>query len=97
LTVVELLIAPTFTSFVANLAPEELRGRYMSAYWVSWSVSRGIGPALAGQVYDAVAPVAIWYMGGAWNLLAAAIFSSLAPAFRRRKLAKIQPKLAKIP
>jgi MFS family permease len=97
LTVGELLIAPTFTSFVANLAPEELRGRYMSAYWVSWSVSRGIGPALAGQVYDAVAPVAIWYMGGAWNLLAAAIFSSLAPAFRRRKLAKIQPKLAKIP
>jgi MFS family permease len=97
LTVGELLIAPTFTSFVANLAPEELRGRYMSAYWVSWSFSRGIGPALAGQVYDAFSPVAIWYMGGAWNLLAAAVFASLAPAYRRRKLAQRRPEPAKKP
>jgi dipeptide/tripeptide permease len=97
LTIGELLIAPTFISFVVNLAPEELRGRYMSAYWVSWSVSRGIGPALAGQVYDAFSPVAIWYMGGAWNLLAAVIFASLAPAYRRRKLAESQVEPAKIP
>jgi predicted MFS family arabinose efflux permease len=97
LTVGELLIAPTFTSFVANLAPEELRGRYMSAYWVSWSFSRGIGPALAGQVYDAFSPVAIWYMGGAWNLLAAAVFASLAPAYRRRKLAQRRSEPAKKP
>ena len=88
LTVGELLIAPTFISFAVNLAPEEMRGRYMSAYWVGWSVSRGIGPALAGQVYDAVSPTAIWYMGGMWNLLAAVIFASLAPGYRRRKAAK---------
>jgi MFS family permease len=88
LTVGELLIAPTFTSFAVNLAPKEMRGRYMSAYWVSWSVSRGIGPALAGQVYDAVSPTAIWYLGGMWNLLAAVIFASLAPFYQRRKMAK---------
>jgi len=93
LTIVELLIAPTFTSFAVNLAPEEIRGRYMSAYWVSWSVSRGIGPALAGQVYDAVSPRAIWYMGGMWNLLAAVIFASLAPSYRRRKQAQQQEKI----
>ena len=93
LTVGELLIAPTFISFAVNLAPQEMRGRYMSAYWVSWSVSRGVGPALAGQVYDAVSPRAIWYMGGLWNLLAAVIFASLAPAYQRRKLAERQEKI----
>jgi MFS family permease len=94
LTVGELLIAPTFTSFAVNLAPEELRGRYMSAYWVSWSVSRGIGPALAGQVYDLVSPTMIWYIGGLWNLIAATIFASLAPAYRRRKQLEMQEESA---
>jgi uncharacterized membrane protein len=51
-------------------------------------VSRWIGPALAGQVYDAVSPTAIWYLGGMWNLLAAVIFASLAPFYQRRKMAK---------
>jgi MFS family permease len=96
LTIGELLIAPTFISFAVNLAPEEMRGRYMSAYWVSWSVSRGIGPALAGQVYDSVAPSAIWYLGGMWNLLAAGIFASLAPAYRRSRRAKIPKKAVEL-
>ncbi len=85
LTVGELLIAPTFTSFAVNLAPPEMRGRYMSVYWIGWSFSRGVGPAIAGWTYEAVAPAAIWYLGGFWNLVAALIFASLAPAFRRRK------------
>lgn len=85
LTVGELLIAPTFTSFAVNLAPPEMRGRYMSVYWIGWSFSRGVGPAIAGQTYESVSPAAIWYQGGLWNLIAALIFASLAPAFRRRK------------
>lgn len=84
LTIGELLIAPTFTSFAVNLAPPEMRGRYMSLYWVGWSVSRGFGPALAGRIYDRYAPVYIWMMGGAWNLLAAGLFIALLPAFQRR-------------
>ncbi len=91
LTVGELLIAPTFTSFAANLAPESLRGRYMSVYWVGWSFSRGIGPALAGRVYDTLAPVTIWYMGGTWNLLSALIFAALAAVSRRRANRAVNP------
>jgi MFS family permease len=97
LTIGELLIAPTFTSFAVNLAPEQMRGRYMSGYWLSWSVSRGVGPAIAGQVYDSVSPSAIWYLGGAWNLLAAVIFASLAPGYRRRKAIKEAHKASLIP
>ncbi|MFM8321790.1 MAG: MDR family MFS transporter [Chloroflexota bacterium] len=84
LTIGELLIAPTFTSFTANLAPDELRGRYMSVYWVGWSFSRGLGPAIAGQVYDSASPAYIWIMGAGFNLAAAALFIALAPAFTRR-------------
>jgi MFS family permease len=83
LTMGELLIAPTFTSFAVNMAPPELRGRYMSVYWVGWSFSRGIGPALAGRVYDSVAPAAIWGMGGAFNLLALVIFAGLIPFYKK--------------
>jgi len=84
LTIGELLIAPTFTSFAVNLAPSEMRGRYMSLYWIGWSASRGFGPALAGRIYDAYSPALIWAVGGIWNLLAAIIFISLLPALRRR-------------
>ncbi len=85
LTIGELLIAPTFTSFAVNLAPPEMRGRYMSLYWIGWSASRGFGPALAGRIYDSYSPVLIWLVGGAWNLLAAIIFITLLPALKRRQ------------
>lgn len=84
LTIGELLIAPTFTSFAINLAPPEMRGRYMSVYWVGWSFSRGLGPALAGRVYDNISPASIWVMGGGFNLLAALVFLALIPMLRRR-------------
>jgi MFS family permease len=82
ITIGELLIAPTFTSFAVNQAPAEMRGRYMSVYWIGWSFSRGIGPALAGRVYDNLSPSAVWFMGGAWCLLAAGIFAILSSCWR---------------
>jgi predicted MFS family arabinose efflux permease len=84
LTVGELLIAPTFTSFAVNLAPDEMRGRYMSFYSIGFSFSRGLGPALAGRVYDNVSPHAVWTMGGGFNLIAAVLFTLLIPMFNRR-------------
>lgn len=84
LTIGELLIAPTFTSFTVNLAPDEMRGRYMSLYAIGFSFSRGLGPALAGRVYDNISPTAVWTMGGGFNLIAALTFLMLIPIFRRR-------------
>lgn len=84
LTFGELLIAPTFISFVVNLAPDEMRGRYMSVYGIGFSFSRGLGPALAGRVYDNISPATVWLMGGGFNLIAALLFMLLVPAFSRR-------------
>jgi MFS family permease len=93
LTFGELLIAPTFTSFAVNRAPEHLRGRYMGVYWIGWSFSRGIGPALAGRVYDNIGPGAIWYLGGFWNLVSAVLFYALALRQSKRAISssEIEP------
>jgi MFS family permease len=45
-TVGELLHAPTATSLVASLAPDALRGRYISMVSLSWGIAQTIGPAL---------------------------------------------------
>jgi MFS family permease len=84
LTIGELLIAPTFTSFTVNLAGEEMRGRYMSVYAIGFSFSRGLGPAIAGRVYDNISPAYVWIMGGGFNLIAALLFMLLVPVYARR-------------
>ena len=63
LTIGELIMIPTSTALTANLAPPDMRGRYMGVYGLTWSVAMGIGPVLGGALNDQVAPVAIWYAG----------------------------------
>jgi hypothetical protein len=40
LTMGELILVPTASKYVADLAPANLRGRYMSVYWLSWGMAR---------------------------------------------------------
>jgi MFS family permease len=63
LTVGELIMIPTSTALTANLAPPDMRGRYMGVYGLTWGVAMGLGPVLGGTLNDRVAPVAIWYAG----------------------------------
>ncbi len=74
LTCGELLIAPTGTAVAANLAPPDMRGRYMGLYGITWGVAFGIGPVIAGYLNDNVAPRAIWLFALAVGLAAAAGF-----------------------
>jgi MFS family permease len=71
LTLGELLLAPTGTAFAANLAPADMRGRYMGIYGLSWGVSVGVAPVIGGWLSDNVAPAAIWYAGLTMGLAAA--------------------------
>jgi MFS family permease len=63
LTIGEMIMIPTSTALTANLAPPDMRGRYMGMYGLTWGVAMGIGPVLGGTLNDQVAPVAIWYAG----------------------------------
>ncbi|HWQ05140.1 MAG TPA: MFS transporter [Longilinea sp.] len=83
MTVGELIMTPTGSTYVANLAPPDMRGRYMSLYGLTWSLAAGIGPLLGGFLNDNVAPVAIWYGAGIIGLTSVAAFTVLALRQRR--------------
>lgn len=77
LTSGELLLAPTGSAMAANLAPADMRGRYMGLYGLTWGVSFGLGPVVAGLLNDTVAPAAMWVFAGAAGLAAAVGFALL--------------------
>lgn len=83
LTIGELIVSPTSTSLTANLAPLEMRGRYMSFYWLAWSISHGAGPLVGGLIYDRITPQAMWLGGALWCVLGALVFLLLTRHVRR--------------
>ncbi len=60
ITIGELILIPTTTTFVANQAPPDLRGRYMSMYHLSIGAAQGIGPLIGGVVGDRFGQRNIW-------------------------------------
>ncbi len=64
----ELILVPTGSKYVADIAPENLRGRYMSIYWLTWGLARAAAPMVGGYLHDAIAPQAIWWGGLAIGL-----------------------------
>lgn len=85
ITMGELIMVPTASTRAANLAPADMRGRYMSIYGLTWGVASGIGPVLGGFLNDTISPVSIWYGGmiiGLVSTLSFVIISrrSLQPA-----------------
>ena len=63
LTLGELTLLPTASKFVADIAPADMRGRYMSFYWLAWGFSRAVAPLIGAALNDRIGPHAIW-MGG---------------------------------
>jgi len=63
LTMGELTLVPTASKYVADLAPADLRGRYMSMNWLGWGLARTLAPIIGGYLNDNIAPQAIWIGG----------------------------------
>jgi MFS family permease len=61
LTIGEMIMIPTSTALAANLAPADMRGRYMGFYGLTWGVGFGTGPVIGGLLNDLIAPEMIWY------------------------------------
>lgn len=78
----ELMLMPTATTYTANLAPPDMRGRYMSIFGLTWGIAAMIGPLLGGILNDQAGITAPWLMGGVSGLCSALWFTWLA---RRRK------------
>lgn len=58
-TVGEMVFAPVTGAFVADLAPERYRGRYMGLWHSTWSAGMLLGPTLGTLIY-AHNPLALW-------------------------------------
>jgi MFS family permease len=78
MTTGELILSPTATALVADLAPPDMRGRYMGVYGLSYRVGGGIGPVMGGWLSDTFFPAATWYFGMVSCLLGAAGFTLMA-------------------
>jgi MFS family permease len=91
LTIGELISTPTATTLVANLAPADMRGRYMSIYGLTWNVAAGIGPLYGGILSDNFGPVYAWYGGLGVGLVSVAAFITMA-----QRLGTIRPAEASV-
>lgn len=93
MTIGELIIVPTSSTYVANHAPQDKRGRYMSLYALTWGVASGLSPVFGGFLSDTFSPSAIWIGGaaiGAFSVLAFLILNRAEPILTRRRLLNIQ-------
>ncbi len=70
LTIGEMLIAPVSQALVAKFSPEEMRGRYMAIFGISWMIPFAVGPYLAGLIMDNTDPRWVWYAAGIVGIVA---------------------------
>jgi MFS family permease len=70
LTVGEMISSPVASTYVANLAPDEMRGRYMGVNGFSWSIAAGVGP-MAGLWIYGISQELLWVLCGVVGLGAA--------------------------
>jgi len=56
----EILSTPQAMAFVADWAPPEARGRYLSLYQATWSVGFAVNPAIALPLHAALGERAFW-------------------------------------
>ncbi len=73
-TLGEMLALPMASAYVADLAPEHMRGRYMGVNGMAWAVALVIGPA-AGLKLFAFNPAVYWAACLALGVLAALVIS----------------------
>ena len=78
MTIGELMLIPTSNTYTANLAPADMRGRYMSIYGLTHSVASGIAPLLGGLLSDTIAPRATWIGGGFLGIISIITFLILS-------------------
>lgn len=83
LTFGELILIPTGTAFAASRAPDNLRGRYMSIYWLTWGLARAVAPLMGGLLNDLISPKAIWLGGLAFGVTSSVVLFIL---YRRSRI-----------
>jgi MFS family permease len=74
LTMGEMIAMPTSQAYIADLAPQHMRGRYMGVSGLTWALALITGPAL-GLKFFASAPTVYWVACAGLGVLAATVIS----------------------
>jgi MFS family permease len=64
ITIGEMISVPLSQSLAAHFAPEDMRGRYMAVFGLSWAIPSTFAPMAAGVIMDNYNPNWIWYASG---------------------------------
>jgi MFS family permease len=81
ITIGEMIFFPTREALVAQLAPEDLRGRYMAVAGLAFSLPNIVGPTMAGLLLDRQDPNLLWILGAGICIIAALGFLALRSRF----------------
>lgn len=92
-TIGELMLMPTALTFIANIAPTEMRARYMGIFGLGWPLAAGVGPVIGGFLNDNYSPVSMWVGASGLAIIGALGFISIM-LYRRRDNHKIVPALS---
>jgi MFS family permease len=84
-TIGEMIIFPTASSYVAEIAPISQRGNYMSIYATSINIGLLLGPWAGAMVMHHFTSIGLWIACGVWGLLSVLIFLYL-PSSKYDKL-----------
>lgn len=71
-TVGEMMTLPTSAAYLAELAPAEMRGRYMGVSGLTWAMALILGPSCGMRLFT-VAPGAYWIVCGVLGVFAAMV------------------------
>jgi MFS family permease len=85
ITVGEMIVMPTSQALAANFAPEDMRGRYMAVFGLTWGIPSIFGPGLAGLILDNLNPNLLWYAAGFLCAIAAFSYYALHLRLGRQK------------
>ncbi len=87
LTIGEMVLIPVAQSVVPEMAPEDMRGRYMGFYGLVWGLSFGIGPLGGGLILSAAGGAhrrLLWHLALGIGVAGAMAFLSLGRYMKRR-------------
>lgn len=92
----EMIVVPVGQVLAAKFAPEDMRGRYMAFFGLSWTIPSTIGPWAAGLIMDNYNPNWVWYACGIISAVAIMGFLVLDASTKTRFAQTPQPQPAKV-
>lgn len=85
-TVGEMLMAPTHTTLLASIAPEDRRGLYMGMGGLTWISGGFFGPLLAGFLMDSLGGQALFAMMGVLSVMSMGLFRMIDREIERKEM-----------